>query len=61
MGSTCVLPMFINQLHSRISGEITDAQFNANRNNPGKIILVASDYQYIYATDGTHLTIQYLN
>lgn len=55
-GSTSVLPMFINQVNSRATGEIADAQLSAHLNYPGDIILVAPKYQYDYAVGGTHLT-----
>ena len=54
-GSTGILPMFINQVNSRGTGEISDAQLNAHLDYAGKIILVAPKYQYVYA-DNTHLT-----
>jgi hypothetical protein len=54
MGDSIDFPLFVSQMNTGWTGEMSIAQYNAHKANPGKIILVGPKYQYQYS-DQLHL------
>lgn len=55
MGTNNILPMFIDQMNTGLTGELAVAQLEAHKANPEKIFLVGPKYQYEYHSDHLHL------
>jgi hypothetical protein len=51
MGQQISFPMYVSQMTTGWTGEMAVAQYQAHRDNPGKIILIGPKYQYAYSDD----------